>query len=134
MDKIERMARDLGKLIQEDDRYINYNICKEKADADETLQALIQDFNMYRVQLNTEMSKDDKDGEKLTDLDQKIKDTYSKVMANENMIAFNEAQNLMNAMMNVVTTILTASANGDDPETCSTQSCTGSCSTCGGCH
>lgn len=134
MDKIERMARDLGKAIQEDERYISYNILKDKADNDEVLQQLIQEFNLARVQLNTEMSKEDKDGDKLQELDQKIKDTYSKIISNENMSAYNEAQDKMNALLSAVNLIITASANGEDPETCSAvQSCTGSCSTCGGC-
>ncbi len=135
MDKLERLARDLGKAIQEDERYIKYNIAKENADNDETLQQLIQEFNMSRVQLNTEMSKDDKDGDKLQELDKKIKDVYSQIISNENMATFNEAQDVMNAVMSAINMIITASANGEDPETCSTtQSCSGSCSTCGGCH
>lgn len=134
MDKLERMARDLGKALQEDERYIKYNVAKDNADNDETLQQLIQEFNLARVQLNTEMSKDDKDGDKLQELDQKIKDIYSQILANENMTAFNEAQDTMNAVMSAINMIITASANGSDPETCSTtQSCSGSCSTCGGC-
>ncbi|MGN1412112.1 MAG: YlbF family regulator [Oscillospiraceae bacterium] len=134
MDKIERMARDLGKAIQEDERYISYNILKDKADNDEVLQQLIQEFNLARVQLNTEMSKEDKDGDRLQELDQKIKDTYSKIISNENMSAYNEAQDKMNALLSAVNLIITASANGEDPETCSAvQSCSGICSTCGGC-
>ena len=134
MDKIERMARDLGKLIQEDERYINYNITKDNADNDEGLQQLIQEFNLSRVQLNTEMSKDNKDADKLQELDQKIKDVYAKILANENMTAINVAQDKMHAVMSAINMIVTACANGEDPETCSTQSCSGSCSTCGGCH
>lgn len=134
MDNLERMARDLGKALQEDTRYINYNILKDKADNDEELQQLIQEFNLSRVQLNTEMSKDDKDGDKLQELDQKIKDTYNKIITNENMSAFNKSQDEMNALLGAINMIITASANGEDPETCSTvQSCSGSCSTCGGC-
>ena len=118
-----------------DERYIKYNVAKENADNDETLQQLIQEFNMSRVQLNTEMSKDDKDGDKLQELDKKIKDVYSQIISNENMATFNEAQDVMNAVMSAINMIITASANGEDPETCSTtQSCSGSCSTCGGCH
>jgi cell fate (sporulation/competence/biofilm development) regulator YlbF (YheA/YmcA/DUF963 family) len=134
MDKLERMARDLGKALQEDERYIAYNVARQNADSDETLQQLIQEFNMSRVQLNTEMSKDDKDADKLQELDQKIKDTYSAILANDNMVAFNDAQDTMNAVMSAINMVITASANGEDPETCpTTQSCTGSCSSCGGC-
>jgi cell fate (sporulation/competence/biofilm development) regulator YlbF (YheA/YmcA/DUF963 family) len=134
MDKLERMARDLGKALQEDERYIAYNVAKNNADNDETLQQLIQEFNMNRVQLNTEMSKEDKNADILQELDQKIKDTYSEILANDNMVAFNDAQDTMNAVMSAINMIITASANGSDPETCpTTQSCSGSCSSCGGC-
>jgi cell fate (sporulation/competence/biofilm development) regulator YlbF (YheA/YmcA/DUF963 family) len=134
MDKLERMARDLGKALQEDERYIAYNVAKNNADNDETLQQLIQEFNMNRVQLNTEMSKEDKNADILQELDQKIKDTYSEILANENMSAFNQAQDTMNGIMSSINLIITASANGSDPETCpATASCSGSCSSCGGC-
>jgi len=56
MDVIE-IARQLGKAIQEDERYSDYMLAKEKNDADEALQALIGEFNLIRQNLAMEESK-----------------------------------------------------------------------------
>ncbi|NLK70566.1 MAG: YlbF family regulator [Clostridiales bacterium] len=134
MDIIEK-ARELGKMIQQDERYKAYYDAKEKNDKDEELQALIGEFNLKRVDLNREMSKDDKDMERLRELDSEIKSLYGKIMANPNMEVFNDAKNAMDELLSQINTIITASANGEDPETCATQSsCGGSCAGCSGCN
>ena len=126
MDTIS-MARELGKLIQADERYAAYFKAKETNDKDSELQKLISDFTMKRYELNMEMSKE---------LDSEIKSIYGDIMANPNMMAFNAAKNAMDGMLAEINNIITASANGEDPETCPSQpaGCSGSCSTCGGCH
>ena len=88
MDVIEKV-RELGALLQSDERYIKYHDAKLKNDNDEDLQNLIKEFNLKRVQLNSEMSKPDKSQEKLSALDSEIKSLYGNIMANENMNAFN---------------------------------------------
>lgn len=133
MDVIQ-MARELGKKIQADERYIAYQNAKTANDKDEKLQKLISEFNISRVKLNTEISKDDKDTDMIKELDEEIKNLYGDIMINPNMIAFNEAKNAMDDMLSQINTVITSSANGEDPETCATSACTGSCSTCGGCH
>lgn len=136
MNAIE-LTREVGKLIQQDERYIAYHKAKEENDKDEKLQKMIGEFNMKRVELNTEMSKDDKNSEKLADLDKTIKDLYGKIMGNTAMAKFNEAKNAMDDFLSQINMVITMSANGEDPATCPTEvssSCSGSCSTCGGCH
>ncbi len=135
MDIIE-MTRELGKLIQADERYKAYIDAKEKNDKDDELQKLINDFSSKRYELNMEMSKTDKDADKLKELDGVIKNIYGEIMVNPNMVAFNAAKNAMDGMLAEINNIITASANGEDPETCPSQpsGCSGSCSTCGGCH
>lgn len=136
MNAIE-LTRELGKLIQQDERYIAYHNAKEANDKDEKLQALIGEFNLKRVDLNTEMTKIEKDTEKLSRLDSEIKSLYGNIMANENMTAFNDAKNAMDSFLSQINMIITMSANGEDPATCPTEmtsSCGGSCSSCSGCH
>ncbi|MEG0614192.1 MAG: YlbF family regulator [Oscillospiraceae bacterium] len=130
------MTREVGKLIQQDERYKAYNEAKELNDKDEALQKLIGEFNMKRVELNTEMSKEDKNSEKLTALDSEIKKLYGVIMSNENMAKFNDAKNAMDEMLGQINMVITMSANGEDPATCPVEehSCGGSCSSCGGCH
>ncbi len=127
------MARELGKLIQSDERYKAYKEATEKNDKDDKLQQLIGQFQVKRVELNTEMAKDNKDTERLKELDESIKNLYTEILGNENMIAYEKAKNAMDDMLTQINAIITACANGEDPETCPSSSCSGSCSTCGGC-
>ena len=83
MDIIE-MTRKLGAMLQQDDRYTAYHLAKQANDQDEDLQKLIGEFNLKRMELNSEMSKPDKDRDKLTALDGKIKELYGQIMANKN--------------------------------------------------
>ncbi len=135
MDVIEK-ARELGALIQEDARYINYCACRDVNDADAALQQLIGDFNLLRLNLNTQMSGENRDMDKLKEIDAQIKEKYNEIMSNENMIAYNNAKDKLDEMLNMINNIITASANGEDPKTCEAlpSSCTGSCSSCSGCH
>ena len=133
MDIIE-MTRELGKALQNDDRYIAYDLAKQANDNDEVLQKQIASFEEMRVQLTYELSKEDKDTDKIKELDQSIKDTYQKIMSNRNMMVFSAAQNALEALVNNMNQIITLCANGEDPATCEPSTgCTGSCATCGGC-
>ena len=134
MDVIEK-ARELGKLIQADERYAKYLAAKEKYDKDEELQKLINEFTAKRYMLNMEMSKEDKDADKLKELDGVIKNLFNEIMVNPNMAEFNVAKNEMDGMLSEINNIITASANGEDPETCPSKpiGCSGSCASCGGC-
>ena len=134
MDIIEN-ARELGKLIQQEESYIALQKAQADADADMELQNLIGDFNMKRMSINNEASKKDKDSDKLALLNSQMREDYSKIMSNKNMIAYNEAKDAFDMVANRVLAIVQQSAEGADPETAdySTSSCSGSCSTCGGC-
>lgn len=134
MDIIEK-ARELGKLIQQEESYIALQKAQADADADMELQNLIGDFNMKRMSINNEASKKDKDSGKLALLNSQMREDYSKIMSNKNMIAYNEAKDAFDMVANRVLAIVQQSAEGADPETAdySTSSCSGSCSTCGGC-
>ena len=132
MDMIE-MARELGKALQNDDRYIAYMLAKQVNDADEELQK--DSFEKMRYDLSMELTKENKDTDRVKELDDNIKETYNKIMSNKNMIVFSAAQKSLEQLVGNIQEIITMSANGEDPATCEPASgCTGSCATCGGCH
>ena len=134
MDIIE-MARELGKALQNDDRYIAYMLAKQVNDGDEELQKDIDSFEKMRYDLSMELTKENKDTDKVKELDENIKETYNKIMSNKNMIVFSAAQKSLEQLVVNIQEIITMSANGEDPATCEPSSgCTGSCATCGGCH
>ncbi len=133
MDTIE-MTRELGKLLQQEDSYKNMRAAESKADADTELQGLIKDFNIKRLSVNVETQKTEKDGEKIAQLNKEMQKVYADIMANENMKAYNEAKQEFDKISGRVMTILQNCIAGEDPETTDFDaSCTGSCSTCGGC-
>ena len=111
------MARELGKLIQQDERYKRIDAAKKANDEDEKLQELIAKFNLKRSELSVEMSQENKNPEKLNQLDKELKALYQEVMANPNMAEFNAAKAEVDGMMNFISTILYGSVNGEDPDT-----------------
>lgn len=134
MDIIE-MARELGKALQNDDRYIAYNLAKQANDADKELQEQIDSFEKMRYDLSMELTKENKDTDKVKELDEGIKELYGKIMSNRHMVVFTAAQKSLESLVSNVQEIITLCANGEDPATCEPSSgCTGSCATCGGCH
>lgn len=134
MDVIE-MTRELGKALQQDDRFIAYDLAKQVNDNDKELQEDIKKFDTLRTDLNEEMSKKNPETERLKSLDTDIKAVYQKIMSNKNMIVFTAAQKNLESLVTNINQIISLCANGEDPETCQPpeSNCTGSCATCGGC-
>ncbi|MGN0550406.1 MAG: YlbF family regulator [Acutalibacteraceae bacterium] len=134
MDIIE-LAREIGRAIQKEDCYVQLKLAQQQSDEDEVLQGLIGEFNLKRMAINNEATKADRDDEKLQALNAEMREVYSKIMQNENMILYNEKKQEMDTLLQRVLAIITQSADGEDPNTTDyTPSCGGSCSTCGGCH
>ena len=129
-----KLTRQLGAAIQDDERYKNYMAAKLANDNDDELQKSIGEFNIIRMSLDKEFTSENKSDEKIKELNEQLRTVYSKIMSTDSMIAFNEAKTALDALLNDVNAIITMSANGEDPETCEPSHCTGSCSTCGGCH
>ena len=135
MENIIKKTRELAKLIQEDPAYKNLVAAREKNDNDTELQDLIGKFNLKRIELNQAMSESERNQDKINAADAELKEIYQKIMTNENMIAYDKATNEMSLIMNKINRIISGAANGEDPDTIDTEaSCTGSCSSCSGCH
>ncbi|MCM1578572.1 MAG: YlbF family regulator [Ruminococcus sp.] len=134
MSVIEK-TRELGKALQEDERYARYRAAKLANDKDESLQKNISEFNSTKMELNAYMAVEDKDTDTVTRLNSKLNQLYRDVTENPNMIAFEAARSEMDDLLSSINYIVTCAANGDDPMTCpeNAPACTGSCSTCGGC-
>lgn len=135
MDTLLAMAIDLATQLQADPRCEAVMAATKAADEDETLQALISEFNLKRIAINTEEGKEDMDAEKIRQLNQELRDTYAAVMANEKMIAYNEAKGELDALVNKIQFAINLAAQGQDPNLAAQESsCSGDCGSCGGCH
>ena len=70
------------------------------------------------------------------ELNEKVNNLYGQIMGDEGMTAYNEAKRECENLVNYIDAIINTAMNGGDPMTVQepSASCTGSCSTCGGCH
>ena len=133
MDVISKV-RELGKAIQADERFIRYAKARLQNDNDTELQAAIGEFNIIRMELDKELNNEERNQEKVDQLNTKLRDTYAKIMSSPAMVEYNTAKAELDQLIGEVNTVISKSLDGEDPETCETVACTGSCSTCGGCH
>lgn len=137
MDAI-KAARELGKAIQNDERYKAYIEAKEANDKDEALQQLIGEFNLKRQNLQLEMNKpdDSRDDEKVQRLNAELQESYAKVMGNANMANFAVMKGAIDQLLQEIQGIISLCCDGEDPDTCQYRpnGCTSDCSTCSGCH
>lgn len=131
---IIKLTRQLGAEIQKDERYLAFMKATETNDNDQTLQNQIGEFNIAKAELDRALSDNEMAQEEIDKLNNKLGDIYREIMANPLMTEYNNARTQLDALLNEITSILMLCANGADPETCEPSSCSGNCSSCGGCH
>ena len=131
-EQVEDPAKAKG-LVKRD---IILDQARKANDKDEELQNLIGEFNLARMDLNNEIGKSERDDARITELNEKVNNLYGQIMGNEGMVAYNEAKRECENLVNYIDAIINTAMNGGDPMTVQepSASCTGSCSTCGGCH
>lgn len=134
---VEEAVRVLGKCIQEDPRYVQYQDAKKKNDADKALQEQIGAFHMKRMSYQMKAEHAEEHAESLQQLEQELDDMYTEILKNPNMVAFQAAKEDMDAMTQQIDAIITLCLQGEDPATCHPDlgQCSGNCAACGGsCH
>ena len=137
MDVLVEMAIDLGCQLQEDSRYLALRAAQQAADEDEQLQKLIGEFNLKRMAINAEEQKaeEEQDAEKLRTLNTALRSVYADIMQNEHMVAYNEAKEPFDALVQKINTAIALAAQGQDPAAAAEESgCTRNCGSCAGCH
>ena len=136
MDHLLAMAIDLAVQLQADPRCEAVKAAAAAADADEALQNMISEFNLKRIAINNEESKpaEEQSAEKLRELNTELRSIYASVMANEHMMAYQNAQGELETLVNKMHLAINLAAQGQDPNQAAQEGCTGNCGTCGGCH
>ena len=97
---------------------------------------MIGEFNLQRLDLNRATSEAEPDTARIASLNQKINDLYSQIMASEGMVRYNAAKSECESMVSYIDAIINTAMNGGDPMAVRQPEagCTGSCSSCAGCH
>ena len=135
MDIIE-LSRQLGREIQKDERYLDMQLAIQETDKNKALQDLIGQYNLKRTALDGEVSKQERDEDKVRACQQELRALYLKIMEDEDIKKYSKAQGELNLLLQRVNAIIMQSANGGDPDTADydESACSGNCSSCGGCH
>ena len=131
MSKIIELAKLLGDEIAKSDEIKALEIAKDNFQKDSELQEKMSRYETERKLLGEEFSKpeDEIDREVVTKLRAAIEELTRQISANENYIAFSEAQRAMNNLMASVNAEIKFAITGERPS-----ECTHDCSTCSGCH
>lgn len=135
MDVIEA-TRNLGEVMQKDERFIAYAKARLDLDKDESLQNKIGEFNIARMNVERIADEENRDEEKFREANLNLRSIYDEIMQSETMKAYETSKTELEKMMNDIMAIIHMCSEGADPKTCEIPQggCTGSCSTCAGCH
>ncbi len=129
-----KAVRNLGAAIQQDERYVAYQLAKQANDEDEALQKEIGEFNLLRVSLSNELQREEKNEDKIQKINADVQASYGKIMSNDHMRVYNAVKTDLDAMVAQINSIISQSLEGGNPETCRpAEGCSGGCSSCAGC-
>ena len=126
---IFELAAELGKTLKEDARIIALDKAREVFEADETVKALMTEYEVQQNAIHEEAMKEDRSEEVLNAIQDRIEAIYNQIVESESYKVLEAAQNEVNALMEAVNNTITFNITGEEPS-----ACTHDCSTCGGCH
>lgn len=133
-----KLTRELGAAIQQDERYLNFAKVREENEKDEELLDLMGQIQLLQMNYQREASSENPDKDKMNGFEKSFNELYGKFMANDKMVAYENARAEIDELMNYIMQILGLCVNGADPATCEPEcdhNCDGSCcSDCSGCH
>ena len=112
-----KMARELGKVIQADERYKNILEAVKKNEADSELTDLMSKVQLVQTEYQAGVDAG-KSAEDLAGLEKEFGELYAKIMQNENMKNYEVARKAIDDMLSEIMQILALCANGADPDTC----------------
>ncbi|MBQ7096200.1 MAG: YlbF family regulator [Clostridia bacterium] len=129
MKEIIEKTKELGALIQKSEQVQKFNDSKAAYDNDEEIQRLIKEFNLHKMSMMTLTQGENPDQERISEVEERIKGVYEKIMQNEKMQDFQAASKAVQELLNQVNGVIGYYVTGEEPT-----DCTHDCSTCGGCH
>lgn len=115
---LEKLTRELGKAIQQDERYLAMEKAIENNNQDKELNDQMLQIQLIQKKYQDEVAKENPDNKLLESYDQQFRDVYAKIVDNPNMKAYQEARNAVDELMNYLTGILALCVNGEDADTC----------------
>lgn len=129
-----KQVRELGKSLQQTEEFLNFAKATQANDKNEALQDKIGKFNLTKLSIDKELDSEQKDEERLKELNMELREIYGEIMSDETMVNYQESKKALDKLISDAYSLLIMCADGADPETVELDNCTGNCSSCGGCH
>ena len=127
--EIFEIAQLLGKTLKEDERLKRLEAAKKQYEESPDLGKMMVEYEVQQKALENEVVKPEKDTHFIDIIQNRINDLYQSMVQHPAFIELNEAQNVVNELMNSVNQTIMFNITGEMPS-----DCTHNCSTCGGCH
>ena len=127
---IFELAVELGNTLKEDERLKALESARLAYETNKELQSLMSEYEVQQQMLQNEVGKaDERDMLLVESVQNRINELYKTIMEHPVFVALNEAQAVVNDLMNAVNNTITMQITGEEPS-----GCTHNCATCGGCH
>ena len=130
MDVIQ-LARQLGEAIQEDERFVNFQLAQQQAEADAPLQEMLVNYATQREAMGKEMRDSGADAAKIEEMNAQLGRIYAEIIQNERMQIVLSAKEELSKLTGFISQIVEGSAQGQDPATIEYRQVHGGCG--GGC-
>lgn len=129
---VQEMAKQLGDAISVSDEFKAYAEAENAFYADEQAQAMINEYNEKCSKYSKEMQREDIKPTEMINIRRKMSAEYKKLLENEIISAFMTSKEKAEKLLSEVNDIIHYCVTGEQQH--DGHSCSGSCSTCGGCH
>jgi len=127
---IFELAVELGNTLKEDERLKALESARLAYETNKELQSLMSEYEVQQQMLQNEVGKaDERDMLLVESVQNRINELYKTIMEHPVFVALNEAQAVVNDLMNAVNNTIMMQITGEEPS-----GCTHNCATCGGCH
>jgi cell fate (sporulation/competence/biofilm development) regulator YlbF (YheA/YmcA/DUF963 family) len=104
------MAKQLGRALQQDERYLAFRKASEENDGDAELQNLIAQFNQKRLDLGNEEDAPEQDADRVRALGEEVSTMYSQIMSNGSMRKYQAARAEFEQLLDGINRVIAMSA------------------------
>ncbi len=130
MNDIIEKARELGKMLAESDEMKALKGAEEMQLADPDAQVLMMEYANTRERLSERATSGDVSKEEFEKIQTEMEQAFQKLMTNDNIKRYIEANKSFKTLIDQVNAIIAYFVKGEEQQ----GSCSGNCSSCGGCH
>ena len=130
MNDIIEKARELGMMLAESDEMKALKGAEEMQLSDPEAQVLMMEYANTRDRLSQKVASGEVDKEGMEAVQTEMEEAFQKLMRNENIKRYIEANKAFRTLIDQVNSIIAFFVKGEEQG----GSCSGNCSSCGGCN